>query len=61
MLNGCLFQYCSDIHRQKSLFLGQGVMTIQVQNVPSCHPPPYHVKAISEDAEIVRRVVLRHC
>lgn len=62
MLNDSLFQYCSDIHRQKSLILGQGVKTIQVQNVPSCHPPPYYcVKAISEDAEIVRHTVLRHC
>lgn len=61
VLNDSLFQYCSDIHKQKSLVLGQGVMTIQVQNVPSCHPPPYCIKAISEDAEIVRRTVLRHC
>lgn len=61
MLNDSLFQYCSDIHRQKSLVLGQGVMTIQVQNVPSSRPPPYCVRAISEDAEIVRRTVLRQC
>lgn len=61
MLNDSLFHYCFDTHREKSLVLWQGVMTIQVQNVPSCHPPPHCVKAISEDAEIVRHTVLRHC
>lgn len=60
-LNDSLFHYCSDIHRQKPLVLGQGVMTIQVQNVPNCHLPLYRVKDISEDAEIVGCMVLRHC
>lgn len=36
-------------------------MTIQEQNVPSCHPPPFCLKAIPKDAEIVRHEVLRHC
>lgn len=60
MLSDFLFHYCLDTHRQKSLVLWQGVMTIQVQNVPSCHTPPHCVKAISEDAEIVWCTVLRH-